>query len=67
MNKHYECSIHFMKAEGGNFARQLAACYLVADSVNRERLLKAFANYFDSYEVTFQALKAQNERERATA
>ena len=38
-----------MEKYGGNFVKALAKCYLVADPINRFKILGAFTNYFEEY------------------
>ena len=46
-----ECSnvLDVMEAYGGSFIRQLARLYAVADDINRQRLERAFPEYFAKY------------------
>ena len=49
----YDNELHMMEVQGGSFIKSLAHCYYMADPTNRVILKKAFASYFDSYQVRF--------------
>jgi hypothetical protein len=42
-------AIENMRIYGGNFVRNLAACWLSADSANRFKIETSFHEYFDTY------------------
>ncbi|NML34896.1 hypothetical protein [Paraburkholderia antibiotica] len=62
MTQHYDNALHVMEVEGGSFIKALAHCYLMADSINRTKLRKTFAGYFEVYEARFEAWKEQQRK-----
>jgi len=42
-------AVENMQIYGGNFVRNLAHCWLSADSSNRAKLETTFSEYFDKY------------------
>lgn len=61
MTQIYDNALHLMEVQGGSFVKALAHCYYMADSTNKTKLRQTFAEYFDSYEARFLALREKGE------
>jgi hypothetical protein len=53
-----------MRVWGGSFVKQLAELYYVADGENRERLAKAFPEYWERYQRIYSEQHNANTEER---
>lgn len=49
MNDYELCIVENMEKYGGSFVKSLANCLRHADRQNREKLIRAFPEYWDSY------------------